>query len=336
MGPRRRIEGTVGWGILGCGNIATHALAPAITWSRNGKLVAIASRSAQTAAAKAQTLGAMRAYGSYEDLLDDPEVHAVYIGLPNGLHAEWAKAAARAGKHVLCDKSLTLDEASARALGRVFDDAGLVLMCGFMVRHHPQWELARRLLAEGAIGRVRSVRAWLAGRLDSPTDHRWSVVLGGGALFDVTCYGVNAARAIVGTEPRIVGARAAWRTSMDDPPDRVDESSHALLEFPGGEIAAVYGSLVAEPEQGVVIVGDKGRMTLERPFIPGWDQAPVQVVTSHGNATHMAPGANHFLHQVEHFAAAVNDGQRSLFPAENGVADTIACAAIDHAMRRAS
>src|SRR5262249_5641352 len=149
-------------GILGCGTIATNAVAPAIRWSQNGELVAIASRDAATARAKAEAVAAPRAHASYEALLADPSIDAVYIGLPNGIHAEWALRAAEAGKHVLCDKSLTLSSASAVRVARAFRERGLRLVEGFMVRHHPQWEIVRRLLADRAIGEVRSIRAGLA------------------------------------------------------------------------------------------------------------------------------------------------------------------------------
>src|SRR5262245_24786581 len=128
----------VRWGILGCGTIATNAIAPAIVWSNAGELHAVGSRSLPRAKERAALVGAPRAYGSYEDLIADPDVDAIYIGLPNGEHARWALAAASAGKHVLCDKSLALRLDDARALRSAFDRRGLRLVEGFMVRHHPQ------------------------------------------------------------------------------------------------------------------------------------------------------------------------------------------------------
>src|SRR4051812_19117915 len=173
----------IGWGILGCGSIATHAVAPAIGWSHNGCLVAIASREKSTAEAKAKSLGASRAYAPYEVMLADPEVVAVYIGLPNGLHEAWAIAAIDAGKHVLCEKSLALSPASARRVCDAASKRGVRLVEAFMYRHHPQWSVVRGLLEERAIGDVRIVRAGLAGTLGAAKkdDHRWSSELGGGA-----------------------------------------------------------------------------------------------------------------------------------------------------------
>jgi predicted dehydrogenase len=179
------------------------------------------------------------------------------------------------------------------------------------------------------IGKVGHVRAWLRSTLDHPSDHRWSKTLGGGALFDVTCYAVNAVRMAVGEEPVRTQATARWAESG------VDESTDALLEFPGGAVGSVHGSLRAPFEQGVVISGEKGRIVLERPFIPHWD--PTQVVvelTGAPRQIHGISGANHFLHMFEHVAHCILDRQAPLYPAENGVANVEACCAILEACSR--
>ena len=319
----------VRWGILGCGSIATSAIAPAIRWSEDGELLAIASRDLARATAKAAELGAPRAYGSYEALLADPDVDAVYIGLPNGLHASWAILAAEAGKHVLCEKSLTLDVASARQVREAFRARDLLLVEGFMVRHHPQWSLVHSLLAKDAIGPVRHVRAWFRATLDRDDDHRWSKTLGGGALFDVTCYAVNAARFVIGKEPVRALGTARWAKSG------VDESTDALLEFPGGAVASVHGSLRAPFEQGVVIVGERGRIVLDRPFVPRWEGTEVAIhVKRSGPEILLVEGANHSLHLVEHVARCIRDRSRPLLPAEDGVANVAACSAILDACHR--
>jgi D-xylose 1-dehydrogenase (NADP+, D-xylono-1,5-lactone-forming) len=319
----------VRWGILGCGSIATSAIAPAIRWSEDGELLAIGSRSTDRATAKAAELGAPRAYGRYEDLLADPDIDAVYLGLPTGEHARWAILAAEAGKHVLCDKSLTLDLPAARAMRAAFRARDLVLVEGFMVRHHPQWTMVRSLIDKGTIGAVRHVRAWFRATLDDAQDHRWSKTLGGGALFDVTCYAVNAARLAIGEEPVRALATARWAESG------VDEATDALLEFPGGAVASVHGSLRAPYEQGVVISGERGRLVLERPFSPRWDPTEVAIhVKRSGPEVLLISGANHFLHMVEHVARCIRDRSRPLFPAEDGVANVAACSAILEACRR--
>jgi predicted dehydrogenase len=316
MSAARRVR----WGILGCGSIASSAIAPAIRWSANGELVAVGSRSIERARERAAAVGAARAHGRYEALLADPEVDAVYLGLPNGEHARWAIAAAEAGKHVLCDKSLALSLDDARRTGEAFRARGLRLVEGFMVRHHPQWELARRLVAE--IGPVRTVRAWLAGTTADPGNYRWSRELGGGALFDVTCYAVNAARLVAGEEPVRAQATARWRSPG------VDEATHALLEFPGGAVAEVSGSLASPFEQAVVITGQRGRVVLDRPFVPGWDPVEVVVEVDGRRTAHAVGGANHFLHMIEHVGNLVADPSAPSWPAEDGVANVAALCAI--------
>lgn len=294
------------WGIIGCGRIARSAIAPAIKWSSNGTLAAIASRSVQTAERLAHELGAERAFASYQALLDDPAIDAVYLGLPNGMHAEWCERAANAGKHVLCEKSLTLDPDDALALSVKFARRRLRLVEAFMYRHHPQWKVVFDEIPR--IGDVRSVHAALTGMLESDDDHRWTM---GGALFDVTCYGVNAARWILGEPIRVAGVGDRYAAS-------------ATLEFPRGALATVHGSLRSAPSQALTIIGTRGTIVVERPFIPNW--TPTRVVVN-DRAIEVA-GANHFLHQVEHFASLVLDPKRALDPAEDGSANVAVCAEI--------
>ncbi|MBS2019267.1 MAG: Gfo/Idh/MocA family oxidoreductase [Deltaproteobacteria bacterium] len=315
------------WGILGCGSIATSAIIPAIRWAGGCDLVAIASRSLERAKAKCAEVGAPRAYGSYAELVADHDIDAIYIGLPNGEHTRWAIAAAEAGKHVLCDKSLALDAASALAARKAFDARGLRLVEGFMYRHHPQWTFVRSLLDGGAIGPVRHVRAVFRATLDDPNDHRWSKTLGGGALFDVTCYAINAARLVTREEP--VRARAFARFASSG----VDESTDALLQFPSGAVASVHGSLRAPFEQGVVIAGERGRILVERPFVPHWDPVEVVVEADGAKKAHPIGGANHFLHMIEHATRCFRDRGALLFPAEDGAANVAACAMVLDAAR---
>ncbi len=315
----------VGWGIMGCGWIAKQSIAPAIGWSHNGRLVAVASRDIRDAEQKARDVGAERAYAPYEALLRDPEIDAVYIGLPNGLHEPWALRCAAAGKHVLCEKSLTFTLASARLMGAAFSSRGLRLVEGFMYRHHPQWQRVRDLLDEGAIGQVRLVRGSFCVRLDKPGDHRWSARMGGGALWDLTCYPINAARYVMRGEPLRVTAMADVRT-----PEGVDASSQACLEFAGGVQVSVAASLVAGFDQSFVIVGDEGVIELSRPFVPGWSAVPVALRRRDGTARVIeVQGANHFLHQMEHFASLAQNPAMSAWPAEDGAGNVAACEAVE-------
>jgi predicted dehydrogenase len=318
----------IGWGILGCGWIATDAVAPAIVWSKNGRLVAVASREARTAEAKARQTGAQRAYSPYEAMLDDAEVHAIYIGLPNGLHEEWAIRCAEAGKHVLCEKSLTFTADSARRMRAAFRARGLRLVEAFMYRHHPQWALVRDLLERGEIGRIHAIRGSFCSRFDNLSDHRWSSALGGGALWDLTCYSVDAARYLTHAEPiRAVGVADA-RT-----PQGVDATTQASLELEGGVMASATGSLRAGFDQSLIVLGDEGVLEVARPFAPGWDPASVTVRRRDGQRHFDVPGANQFLHQMEHFAALVIEPGRPAWPSEDGVGNVTACEAIERSWR---
>ena len=192
-----------------------------------------------------------------------------------------------------------------------------------MYRHHPQWETVRRLLAEHAIGEVRAVMAGLTGMIKSDADHRFSPTLGGGALFDVTCYAVDAARMLLRSEPVRVTAQATLFA-----PGGVDVTTSALLEFPEGVHVSVHGSLRTTSEQFVTILGTQGRIDIERPFIPEWSPTQIRLVRPDVSRILAVGAANQYLHQVEHFASLVLDPSRPAYPAEDGVANVTACEAI--------
>jgi D-xylose 1-dehydrogenase (NADP+, D-xylono-1,5-lactone-forming) len=321
-------ERKVGWGIIGCGWIGTDAVAPAIQWSSNGRVVAVASRDPRLAEAKARQIGAARSYAPYEALLEDRGVDAVYIGLPNGMHEEWAIRCAQAGKHVLCEKSLTMTLASAERIREAFRRRGLHLVEAFMYRHHPQWSLVRDLIDAGAVGKVRVVRGSFCGRFDKPENHRWSASLGGGALWDLTCYPIDAARYITRDEVVRVAATADTRT-----PEGVDAVSTAALELRGGVIASATGSLAAGFDQSVVVVGEDGVLQMSDPFTPGWERTRIGLRRRETERHFDVPGANQFLHQVEHFAALVLDRERAAWPAEDGVQNVATCEAVEKSWR---
>jgi predicted dehydrogenase len=323
MGSERPPSSKIRWGVLGYGSIAASAGVPAIKWSYNGELLALASRSQETADAKAQEAKAPRAYGSYEALLEDDDVDAVYLALPNGLHETWALRCADAGKHLLCEKTLSTSLASAARVREAFAKRGLRLVEGFMYRHHPQWRVVRSLIADGAIGEVRSIRAALTRMRPAPEDHRWSMQLGGGALRSVTCYGIDAARFLTGCEPIRLCAFSSY-----DGDGGVDVTTHAVVELNGGVLATASGSIGEAPEQGLWIAGTEGRIVIERPFVPGWDK--VHIVHERGaDARRLdVKGANHFLLQMEHFARLVLEPERTALPAEDGLANAAALEAI--------
>jgi len=316
------------WGILGPGNIARHAVAPAIRYSENGILQCIASRSGARAAAIALETGAESSAGSYEKLLGRDDIDAIYIGLPNGLHEEWAIKAAEAGKHVLCEKSLTLTVDAAERVVAACARHKVLLMEAFMYRHHPQWYHVRDRLYQGRVGEIRLIHGQLCGTLTNRADHRWTPELGGGALFDVTCYPINAARYLTGQEP--VGIRAQGKFLEPG----VDESTVVTMEFPGGVLATAQGSLAATASQGLRVIGTEGEIVVDKPFVPGFESTSIRIITGTQVEELVIGGANQFLHQVEHFARCIQSGENLRYPAENGLNNVRALvAALDSAQQ---
>jgi predicted dehydrogenase len=317
--------GKVRWGVVGYGSIAGSAVVPAIKGSYNGELLAVASRSPEAAEQKAHECGAARAYGSYEALLGDADVDAVYLALPTGLHESWALRCAEAGKHVLCETTAALSLAGAARMREAFFAKKLRLVEAFMVRHHPQWRTARSLVADGTLGKIVSLRAAFTRPHPDVNDHRWSPQLGGGALHTAAAFCVDVARLVVGADPVRVSAFA-----QTDGEGGVDATVHGLLGFPDGVLAQVAGSLVGAPEQSFVVDGTKARVVVERPFAPDWDKATLRVERDGEITRTELKGANQFLLEVEHFARLVQEPDRTALPAEDGVAN----AAVLEAMAR--
>src|SRR5688572_4269027 len=204
-------------GILSTANIATVKVIPGMRRAERVDVVAIASRDAARSRAVADRLGIPTAHGSYEGLLADPDVDAVYIPLPNHLHAEWTIAAARAGKHVLCEKPLAMTAADAERMVEACRAAGVLFMEAFMYRLHPSWLAARELVASGRIGRLVAVQTWFSFFNDDPANIRNVQAFGGGALFDIGCYAVNLSRMLFDAEPDRVAAAV-----VRDPASGVD------------------------------------------------------------------------------------------------------------------
>ncbi len=293
------------WGILGAGRIA-RKFAAALRGSTTAQLAAVGARDLARSQHFAQDLGIPQAYGDYDAVLADPTVTAVYIALPNHLHAPWAVRAAAAGKHVLCEKPLALSADEGAAMFAAAQAAGTWLMEGFMYRFHPQTRTLQDLLAAGAIGRVRLVRVASGFMLDRPEDPRWDAAMGGGALRDVGCYCVNLARMVVGETPARVSASAEWSRGG------VDQLLAATIEYPGGALAQISCSFVTPFHQTAQIVGDAGVITLERPFTLHPDTAATIQLW---RGAHFAPletiafePTNHYQLEAEGLAALIAAG----------------------------
>jgi predicted dehydrogenase len=265
----------VSWGILGVADIAVKRVIPAMQKGKLSQIVAIASRDLKRAQQAADQLGIRKAYGSYEDLLADPEVEAVYNPLPNHLHVSWSIRAAEAGKHVLCEKPISLTVEEAISLLRTRDRTGVKIEEAFMVRAHPQWSRVLELIKEGRIGETRSMVGHFSYYLPDPQNIRNILDYGGGALMDVGCYLVYTSRLVFGEEPtRVIGLIEA------DPKMRTDVLTSGMLHFPSGQCVFTCGTQIV-PYQRVQVLGTKGRIEIEIPFNAPPDQ-PCRILIDDG------------------------------------------------------
>ncbi|MCB2102210.1 MAG: Gfo/Idh/MocA family oxidoreductase [Rhodobacterales bacterium] len=250
----------VQWGVLSTAKIGLQQVIPALAASPLCALAAIASRDGDRAARAAADLGFARHYDSYEALLDDPEVEAVYNPLPNHLHVPWSIKAAEKGKHVLCEKPLSLTVAEAEELLAARDRTGVVVAEAFMVRHHPQWHRVRDLVGQGVIGDLRAVQAAFSYHNTDAANIRNRMETGGGALYDIGVYPVVVARYLFGAEPRRVVALVER-----DPDFGTDRLSSAILDFDGGQAQFTCSTRLV-PFQRVQVLGTAGRIEVEIPF----------------------------------------------------------------------
>ena len=310
------------WGILSTADIGRSKVIPAIQRAQRCRVVAIASREPTRAAKVAAELAIPVAHGSYELLLDDPNVDAVYVPLPNHLHLEWTLKAIAAGKHVLCEKPLALNAADAAHMVDAADAAGLILMEAFMYRVHPSWIAVRDLVIGGGIGPLMAVQSWFSYYNDDPANIRNIASAGGGALYDVGCYCVNLSRLLFGAEPIRVQSSV-----VRDPSSGVDVLTSAILDFAGGQ-ATITCSTRAETDQRVHIYGTRGRISIGIPFnIP--PDRPTHVYVTAGGDPPVAPHtetltfatADPYTVEAEVFAAAVLDGVPPPFPVRDAVAN---------------
>ncbi len=300
----------VRWGILSTANIGTTQVIPAIQAADRCDVVAIASRSIDTAEEVASGLGIEHAYGSYGQLLQDPEIDAVYIPLPNHMHAKWTIEAAAAGKHVLCEKPIALSAAEAETMVAACHDAGVILREAFMYRFHPTWQLVRRLIDEGEIGDITAIDSWFSYFNDDPENIRNILDYGGGALMDIGCYSIHLSRMLMNDEPSSVEG-SVHRDSITG----VDTLTAGVLEF-GDRIATFGCSTRIEPDQRVDVYGTTGRISIEIPFnIPPDLVTRVSVMAGgnpptdpHTETIEFEP-LNQYTLQAEAFAAAVLDGE---------------------------
>lgn len=308
-------------GILSTANIA-HPFCDGLAGSSTVQVVAVGSRSAAAAAAFAQRHGIARVHGSYEALLADPDVDAIYNPLPNSLHAPWSERAMRAGKHVLCEKPLTVTLAEAQALFAVARETGRVLLEAYPYRYQPQTLRMQQLIAEGAIGEVRAVQAFFGITLPPGPNIRLDAALGGGAALDLGCYAVSLARLAVGRRPLRLSAQARYTEGG------VDLGLTGTIHYEGGAVAQVGCAMDTAVHRAATIVGSAGLIETDYQNHTG-PQRPCYLRLRRGTswdvATEPVPfdTGDGFRFEAEHFAGLVRGsaaaGEDTLLTLQNMV-----------------
>lgn len=283
-------------GLLSTARINREILSGAASADRVD-VVAVASRERARAEAYAHEHGIARAHGSYDDLLADGEVDAVYVSLPNALHHEWTVRALQAGKHVICEKPYSRDPFEVERAFDVADKEGLVLTEAFMYRHHPQTAIVKQLVEDGRIGRVRLVRSAFTFRLADERDVRLQPHLAGGALMDVGCYCVSGSRLIAGEPERVDGEAIVGPTG-------VDLAFYGMLRFPGDIVAQFDASFVAPGRQELIVVGDEATLTVGAPWRVDWG-GTVEIHRDGESEQVDVPVENSYAFQLNNFAEAI-------------------------------
>ena len=309
----------VRWGVLGAARIAVVKVIPAMQKAEWSEVTAIASRDLRKAQDAARKLGIAKAYGSYEDLLADPEVEAIYNPLPNHLHVPWSIKAAEAGKHVLCEKPLSLTVAEVKNLLAVRNRTGVKIGEAFMVRTHPQWLRARELVRSGRIGPLRSILGFFSYFNQDRSNIRNVPEYGGGALMDIGCYPIFTSRFIFGEEPsRVLGL------VENDPEMKVDRLTSAILEFPSGQSIFTCSTQLV-PYQRMQFFGTRGRIEIEIPFTAPNDR-PCRIFLDDGRdifgggiTTETLPVCDQYTIQGDAFSRAIREGGEVPVPLEDSI-----------------
>jgi len=324
----RLMRNKVRWGVLGAASIAVRRAIPGMQKGEWSDVAAIASRDLRKAEETAGKLGIAKAYGSYEELLADPEIEAVYNPLPNHLHVPWSIKAAEAGKHVLCEKPLSTTVADARRLIAARDRTQVKIGEAFMVRTHPRWLRARELVRAGRIGQLRSISGQFCYFNRDLANIRNMPEAGGGALLDIGCYPITLSRFIYGEEPaRVFGSIER------DPDARTDRLTSAILEFPSGQSTFTCSSQLVH-FQRMQFLGTLGRMEIQYPINPPNDQ-PSHILLDEGKGP-AGPGvametfeyADQFTIQGDLFSKAIRENGEVPVPIEDSILNIAAIEAV--------
>ncbi len=304
------------WGILSTAGIGRKRVIPAMKLARNGVVAAVASRSLEKAQTFAAEMGIPKAYGSYEELIADPEIDAIYNPLPNSEHAQWSIRCAEAGKPVLCEKPLASDANEAQRMVEAFTSRGIPFAEGFMYRFHPQAQKVKALIDEGAIGRLNTLNATFSFNIANADNIRLRKDLAGGALMDVGCYCVNLMRFMTGEEPQQAKALAVFGETTG-----VDERLVGLLAFPSGALGHFDCGLRQQWLHTYELRGTEGRLLVEKGFtLQPHEEGFIRWWRGDDYQEIRLPAVNHYTLMAEDFADALLHQRPPRFPAEDGVA----------------
>jgi predicted dehydrogenase len=314
-------EKKVRWGILSTANIGLKKVTPAILKSPLSEVVAVASRDkakAERYIAELGLTGRVRALGSYEELFNDPEVDAIYNPLPNHLHVPMTLAAAKAGKHVLCEKPIALNAKEAEQLREI--PPGIVFYEAFMVRFHPQWQRAREIARSGELGELRTVRGVFTYNLTDPTNVRNQLDIGGGGIYDIGCYPITGSRYLFESEP----LRAVSLVDRD-PVMKTDRLASVILDFGNGRQASFVCSTQSVGHQSLELIGTKARVEIVVPFNAPEDKATAILIDAgyspekNLSRREILPPCDQYTEQANAFCRAVLGEE----PLPYGVEDAI-------------
>lgn len=306
------------WGILGTAQIAKACVIPAILKSANGKLQAIASRNLERAEVLIQKYKQGIAYQGYDQLLDDQEVDAVYIPLPNHLHKEWTLNSLAAGKHVLVEKPFAMDASEAEEMAEASHAHRRLLMEAFMYRFHPRTQRVKQLVEDGMLGSIQLIHSAFTFPIirDGSNERLFLPEMGGGSLWDVGCYGISLSRWLLDEEPNTVSAQAVFNDSQ------VDINFIGTLRFSSGALAVVQSSFQAALQQTYSIIGNQGAIELPHDAYIPWEKDTTFVIrqgTSEFGKTFTFRGADEYQLMIEHFADAVAGNKPLAFQVEDSI-----------------
>ena len=313
------------FGLIGAGRIARNQIAPAIHAAKRATLYATASRDVS----RAELTKPEHSYNSYDALLGDPNVDAVYVATHNGMHKELSIAAMRAGKHVICEKPLAMNARDCEEMARVAESTGMRLGEAFMYRHHPQIARAQALVRSGAIGDVMAVEASFRFPLSNPDDVRMNAEWGGGSLLDVGCYCVSASRLFLGDSPIAMKAMAAIH-----PVKNVDTSLQGVLDYGAGRYAIISCGFDSGVNQRVIVSGTAGVLELNQPFKSWMGRPRILIQTKDRTKTIDFEAINTFALEIDDLAGAIVEGREPLVEVRDATAnmrilDSLADAARD-------